>query len=132
MRADCDPAIGEEHRRPFQSTCEELHHFLSPSAAERGQITHKFFRRTKDIGLPFFAFLDANGDEIVDSLRPVAGKSKPVNIGHPYESEEVDWFLAMVKKAAPDISPQESQTLEDWLRAQKKQSSAPGTGAHPL
>jgi hypothetical protein len=32
----------------------------------------------------------------------------------------VDWFLAMVKKAAPTISPDEILVLENWLRTQKK------------
>ncbi|MBZ5584054.1 MAG: hypothetical protein LAQ30_17950 [Acidobacteriia bacterium] len=74
----------------------------------------------KDAGLPFFAFLDAKGDAIVNSMRPVAGKPKPTNIGHPAQPEEVDWFMVMVKKAAPAISPEEAKVLEDWLRNQKK------------
>lgn len=86
----------------------------------------------KDAGLPFFAFVDANGETIVNSLRAVAGKPQPQNIGHPYEPEEVDWFLTMVKRAAPGISPDESKVLEDWLRAQKKKTSAPGASPHAL
>ena len=74
----------------------------------------------KNVGLPFFAFLDANGDGIVNSLRPVAGKPKPENIGHPFQPEEVDWFMVMVKKAAPAMPPDEAKALEHWLRSQKK------------
>ena len=74
----------------------------------------------KKSGLPFFAFLDANGETVVNSMRPVAGKPAGENIGHPASPEEIDWFLVMVKKAAPAISPQEIKALEDWLRAQKK------------
>jgi hypothetical protein len=73
-----------------------------------------------DAGLPFFAFLGARGDAIVTSLHTVAGKAKPENIGHPFQPEEVDWFLVMVKKAASDISPDETKVLEAWLRNQKK------------
>ena len=74
----------------------------------------------KNAGLPFFAFLDAKGEAIVNSLRPVAGKPAGENIGHPAAPEEIDWFLVMVKKAAPAISPEELKALEDPLRAQKK------------
>jgi hypothetical protein len=73
-----------------------------------------------EAGLPFFALLDAKGGAIVSSLHTVPGKPKPVNIGHPIEPEEVDWFLVMVGKAAPAISPDEVKVLETWLRNQKK------------
>ena len=72
----------------------------------------------KGSGLPFIAFLDEKGGTIVNSLRPAGAKS--ANIGHPFEPEEVDWFLVMVKKAAPGISPDETSVLERWLRNQKK------------
>lgn len=74
----------------------------------------------KDIGLPFFAFLDEKGETIVNSIRPGEGRAGLRNIGHPFEPQEVDWFLMMVKKAAPTISPDEAKVLENWLRAQKK------------
>jgi hypothetical protein len=66
-------------------------------------------------GLPFFAFLDEKGGMIVNSLQPQGG-----NIGHPVEPGEVDWFLAMVKKAAPAMTADEAKVLENWLRTQKK------------
>ena len=69
----------------------------------------------KQAGLPFLAFLDEKGELIVNSIRPKGG-----NIGHPAEPAEVDWFLVMLKKAAPAMSPEETKTLEDWLRTQKK------------
>lgn len=71
-------------------------------------------------GPPFFAFLDARGNEIVNSNRPGKDGKAPENIGHPSEPEEVDWFLAMVHKAVPQITREESDTLEHWLRNQKK------------
>ncbi|MBZ5724999.1 MAG: hypothetical protein LAP87_08385 [Acidobacteriia bacterium] len=70
----------------------------------------------KDSGLPFFAFLDAKGGTIVNSRRQPGG----ANIGHPYAPEEIDWFLAMVKKAAPGIARDEAATLERYLRSQKQ------------
>ena len=71
-------------------------------------------------GLPFYAFLDAKGDMIVNSLRDGNDGKKPENIGHPDKPEEVDWFLAMVHKAVPNITDEEAATLEHWLRNQKK------------
>ncbi len=70
----------------------------------------------KDSGLPFFAFLSEKGETTVNSRRPSSG----ANIGYPYEPEEIDWFLAMVKKAAPGISRDEADTIERYLRNQKK------------
>ena len=71
-------------------------------------------------GLPFFAFLDAGGETIVNSMRPGDNGKGAQNIGHPDSREEVDWFLTMVHKAAPKITVEESATLEHWLRNQKK------------
>jgi len=71
-------------------------------------------------GLPFYAFVDTRGDVIVNSMRPGDNGKKPENIGHPDKPEEVDWFLAMVRKAAPQSTPEESAVLEHWLRNQKK------------
>jgi len=71
-------------------------------------------------GLPFFAFLDPQGAPIVNSIRPGQGGKPGANIGHPVEPYEVDWFLTMLPKAVPGITPQEIAPLETWLRAQKK------------
>jgi phosphoribosylaminoimidazole carboxylase (NCAIR synthetase) len=66
-------------------------------------------------GLPFFAFVDNQGKLIVNSLAPKTG-----NIGHPAEPHEIDYFLEMVKKAAPRMTSEELATLEKPLRAQKR------------
>jgi hypothetical protein len=71
-------------------------------------------------GLPYFAFLDKNGEPIVNSMRPGEGGKPADNIGHPYNPEEVDWFMTMVGKAAPRMTREEAGTLEKWLRNQKK------------
>jgi hypothetical protein len=70
--------------------------------------------------LPYFAFLDSKGELIVNSNAPPKDGKKGGNIGHPYEPDEVDWFMAMVAKAAPRITADESAALEKYLRAQKK------------
>ncbi len=74
----------------------------------------------KDVGLPFFAFLNEEGETIANSIRPGEGKAADRNIGHPVQPQEVDWFLVMMKKAAPAISGDEAKIMENWLRAQKK------------
>src|SRR5262245_34953071 len=74
----------------------------------------------KNAGLPFFAFADASGELIVNAKRPVAGDAAGSNIGHPYASEEVDWFMSMLSKAAPKMESRERKTIEDWLKSQKK------------
>ena len=56
--------------------------------------------------LPFHAFTDSRGGLIVNSRRPTGG-----NIGYPDRPEEVDWFLQMIRKAAPKISPDELAAL---------------------
>jgi len=74
----------------------------------------------KDSGLPFFAFLDASGKLLVNSYRPVQGKPASVNIGHPMEPEEVDWFMIMLQKVVPALTPEEARPIETYLRNQKK------------
>jgi hypothetical protein len=70
--------------------------------------------------LPFFAFLDATGAPIVNSVMPPHDGKKGGDIGHPIEPSEVDWFLVMVDKAAPRMTADERGTIEKWLRAQKR------------
>lgn len=75
-------------------------------------------------GLPWFAFLDANGEEIINSDRVTEGGKVAGNIGHPDKPEEVDWFMVMVHRAAPQMTADESATLEHWLRNQKKAAAS--------
>jgi hypothetical protein len=70
-------------------------------------------------GLPFYAFVDSQGNAIVNSMR-VDKNGKPANIGHPDTTEEIDWFLVMVRKAAPQITADEAGVLEHRLRSQHK------------
>ena len=71
-------------------------------------------------GLPFFFFLDERGELIANSCRPVPGKPGGVNIGHPIEPEEVDYFMVMLRKAVPDLSSSDAQLIEGYLRNQKR------------
>ncbi len=67
-------------------------------------------------GVPFLVFLDANGEAIVNSNRPVKGRAGGANIGYPSEPEEIDWFMVMLKRAVPAMTAEESRTIEEWLR----------------
>ena len=74
----------------------------------------------KDAGLPFIALLDAKGGLIINGRKPVAGKTGGDNIGHPFQPQEIEWFMTMLEKAAPAMSRADRKTLEDWLKTQKK------------
>ena len=73
----------------------------------------------KDAGLPYFAFLDGSGAVLVNSMRPQPGR-KPANIGYPSEPVEIEWFMTMLAKAAPQMEASEATTLEQWLRLHAK------------
>jgi thioredoxin-related protein len=66
----------------------------------------------EDQGIPFFAFLDSHAAAIVNCRPNGTGRS----IGYPAEPAEVEWFLEMVRKAAPQISTQELALLGSGLR----------------
>ena len=74
----------------------------------------------KDGGLPFYAFLDAHGEALVNSLRPGGGNASSANIGYPAKPEEIDWFMAMLRKAVPAMPASDSALLERWLREHSK------------
>jgi thiol-disulfide isomerase/thioredoxin len=65
-------------------------------------------------GLPYSAFLDSAGAMIVNS------KKDGENIGYPVQPQEIDWFVQMMKKAAPKISSDDLKTIETALRNPKK------------
>ncbi len=71
-------------------------------------------------GLPFFAFLGERGELIANSNRPVPGKSNGENVGHPMAPEEVDYFMRMLRKAVPALSPADAQAIENYLHNQKR------------
>lgn len=61
-------------------------------------------------GLPYSAFLDAKGGLIINS------KLDGNNIGFPGEPKEIDHFIVMIKKAAPNISPDDVKAIETALK----------------
>jgi thiol-disulfide isomerase/thioredoxin len=71
-------------------------------------------------GLPYSAFLDAQGALIVNSKRPSALVPAGENIGYPAQPNEIDWFVQMMKKAAPKLTEADLKTIETALRASKR------------
>ena len=71
-------------------------------------------------GLPFSAFLDSKGKLIVNSRIASDTKSPGGNIGFPAGPEEIDWFVAMMKKAAPKMAEEDLKAIETALREKKK------------
>lgn len=71
-------------------------------------------------GLPFSAFLDSKGTMVVNSKRPSNDGAAGGNIGYPAAPEEIDWFVTMMKKAAPKIAEDDLKVIKTALRTQKK------------
>jgi thiol-disulfide isomerase/thioredoxin len=67
-------------------------------------------------GVPFLVFLDAQGQLLINSNRPVKRKPKGENIGYPALPVEIDWFLTMLQKSLPSLTKADAQTIETWLR----------------
>jgi len=65
-------------------------------------------------GLPYFAFLDSKGQTVATSM--LNGN----NIGYPAEPGEIDYFVQMMKKTAPNISEGDLKTIETALRCFKR------------
>ncbi len=71
-------------------------------------------------GLPFFAMLDPNGKVLIDSMMAVPGKQEKQNTGHPMEPSEVAHFMAMLQKAAPNMSADDRDKINKFLSSQKR------------
>jgi thiol-disulfide isomerase/thioredoxin len=70
-------------------------------------------------GVPYFAMLDDTGEWITDSKMPARDDGPPENLGYPSGSAQIDWFIHMVKKAAPDMAVEDVKTLRDFLEKHK-------------
>jgi len=70
----------------------------------------------ENTGIPFIFFLDADGNKLADSNRPVEGKTRFANVGYPDTPEEIAWFMAMLKKGAPGMTDEERRMVDGKLR----------------
>lgn len=68
-------------------------------------------------GYPYLIMLDPAGHPIVNSLRPDPKMPAGNNIGYPAIPVEIDWFMHMLQKAAPTLTPQDTATIHAWLTA---------------
>ncbi len=56
---------------------------------------------------------DENGNAIVNSYR---GGNTERNIGYPASPGEIDWYVEMLKRAAPALSPADLNATRIWLQ----------------
>jgi len=50
----------------------------------------------------------------------VNSKRQGENIGYPAQPDEIDWFVQIMKKAAPKMSEGDLKTIETALKTPKK------------
>jgi hypothetical protein len=70
-------------------------------------------------GIPFLAFVNADGHLIVNSIRPFGNLSQ--NIGYPGALAEIDWFMRMIRTAAPEIATDDLRSIQSSLEKATKQ-----------
>jgi thiol-disulfide isomerase/thioredoxin len=63
-------------------------------------------------GWPYLVMLDEQGKLLANSVAPKTG-----NIGYPDAPGEIQWFMEMLKKGAPNLTPAERANIESWLKA---------------
>jgi thiol-disulfide isomerase/thioredoxin len=67
----------------------------------------------EDAGYPFLMMTNENGAPIVSSYR----NGDPDNdIGYPAVPTEFDWYIEMLKRAAPSLSPADLAATRNWLQ----------------
>jgi thiol:disulfide interchange protein len=73
-------------------------------------------------GLPFYVFVDENGQKLADSNAMPQGQ----NIGFPAVPAEIAAFMGLVDKTAPVLSPANRQALQAYLtRVMPRPSAQP-------
>ena len=77
----------------------------------RGNEMKDHMTKGQSSGIPWYAFLDAEGKIVVDSTLPENG-----NIGYPYTKEEIGTFMKVVQKAARRLSDDDIEQLTKSLR----------------
>ena len=64
-------------------------------------------------GFPFLVITDENGNPLVNSYRD--GNTSG-NVGYPALPEEIDWYVEMLKRAAPSLSSADLAATHTWLQ----------------
>lgn len=111
-----DKFIESDEAKPILNKYFVIAHLTVPDSAG-GRGAGKVLERVggQGQGAPFHAFLNSQGALIVNSKR-----NGTENIGYPYAPHEIDWFLVMLKKAAPAMTPEEAKGIETKLRSYKR------------
>ena len=76
------------------------------------------YRGDRDGGIPWFVFLDADGEAVVDSTGPDG------NVGFPVMPAEIDHFVAMLRKAKRRMTAEQIDAIERALRTDGEQVRA--------
>ena len=71
-------------------------------------------------GLPFYVFLDENGNKVADSN----AMPKNGNIGYPGAPEEIVAFNGLLKKSAPKLAEAQREKFIEYL----KKNAPPASG----
>jgi len=64
-------------------------------------------------GFPFLVMTDENGTPIINSYRNGDADN---NIGYPAIPVEFDWYIEMLKRAAPSLTSADLQATRTWLQ----------------
>ena len=64
-------------------------------------------------GFPFLVITGPAGQPIVNSY--LNGNTNG-NVGYPALPEEIDWYVDMLKRAAPALTPDDLKATHDWLQ----------------
>lgn len=63
-------------------------------------------------GFPFLVITDESGKPLINSY--LKGDTNG-NIGYPALPEEIDWYLEMLRRGAPSMTPEDIALNRDWL-----------------
>jgi len=70
------------------------------------------FGAVREPGFPFLVMTGENGNLIVNSYR---NGDTAKNVGYPASPEEIDWYIEMLKRAAPTLSSADIRATRSWL-----------------
>jgi thiol-disulfide isomerase/thioredoxin len=68
------------------------------------------------VDLPFIAVLDPKAKLLANSNKTGQGHAAGTGTGFPANAEDVKWFLAMLQKAAPALTEDETHKIQDAFR----------------
>lgn len=95
----------------------------------RGKEVEKSVRGEAKGGIPWIAFMDAEGKILATSdAEPPHGTG---NIGCPAEEKEIDWFMVMLRQVRNRMTPEQLDRLEAALRKYGESIRPPPRPARP-